>query len=128
MRKKTLQQKNQSKHNSHKHEHRLYIHGLIAYLVARFLPLTESISNFLDFSAVLLAGNHVVVDGAIDTIKNTIKHKKFQPNIHLLMSLAAFGAMIIGQFSEASLLILIFAGAHFLEDYAKNKKIGRAHV
>ena len=37
------------------------------------------------------------------------------------MSLAAFGAMIIGQFSEASLLILIFAGAHFLEGYAKNK-------
>lgn len=121
MGKKSLQQKNQSKHHSHKNEHRLYFLGLIAYLVARFLPLTESISNFLDFSAVLLAGNHVVVDGAIDTIKNTIKHKKFQPNIHLLMSLAAFGAMIIGQFSEASLLILIFAGAHFLEDYAKNK-------
>ena len=37
------------------------------------------------------------------------------------MGLAAMGAMLIGQFQEAALLILIFAGAHFLEDYAEAK-------
>lgn len=107
--------------HSHKYERQLYFIGLIAYLIARLLPLSESIANLLDISAVVLAGNHVVVEGFVDTFKQTLKQKRFQPNIHLLMSLAAFGAMIIGQFSEASLLILIFAGAHFLEDYAKNK-------
>lgn len=37
------------------------------------------------------------------------------------MVLAAAAAMIIGSFEEAGLLILIFAGAHFLEDYAEGK-------
>src|SRR5690625_2755156 len=37
------------------------------------------------------------------------------------MTLAAIGAMIIGEFREASLLILIFAGAHYLEDYAEGR-------
>ena len=112
-------------HHCHKHSHRyerqLYFVGLLAYLIARLLPLSEWIANLLDLSAVVLAGNHVVVEGFVDTFKQTVKQKKFQPNIHLLMALAAFGAIIIGQFSEASLLILIFAGAHLLEDYAKNK-------
>lgn len=37
------------------------------------------------------------------------------------MGLAAIGASIMGNFFEAALLILIFAGAHFLEDYAEGK-------
>src|SRR5690625_103989 len=47
--------------------------------------------------------------------------KKFIPNIHILMTLAAIGAVIIGEYMEAALLILIFAGAHFLEHYAEDK-------
>ena len=47
--------------------------------------------------------------------------KKFKPNIHLLMVLGAFGAILIQEYSEAALLILIFAGAHFLEDFAENR-------
>src|SRR5690625_5200786 len=43
------------------------------------------------------------------------------PNIHILMTLAAIGAVIIGEYMEAALLILIFAGAHFLEHYAEDK-------
>lgn len=109
-------------HNhNHKAEQILYLIGLIVFLLARLLPLDQSIANVLDFSVVFLAGNHVVIAGVTDTFKQTRKRKKFHPNVHLLMSLAAFGAMIIGAFHEASLLILIFAGAHFLEDYAKNK-------
>ena len=37
------------------------------------------------------------------------------------MTLAAFGAILIQEYREAALLILIFAGAHFLEGYAENK-------
>src|SRR5690625_1243922 len=49
------------------------------------------------------------------------KKKKFIPNIHILMTLAAIGAVIIGEYMEAALLILIFGGAHFLEHYAEDK-------
>ena len=112
-------------HHHHHHDHQLerwlYLIGLIGYLVARLFPLPELWGNLVDFSVVFLAGNHVVIEGVTDTFQQSINRKRFYPNIHLLMSLAAFGAMIIGQFSEASLLILIFAGAHFLEGYAKNK-------
>src|SRR5699024_11531953 len=39
----------------------------------------------------------------------------------ILMTLAAIGAVIIGEYMEAALLILIFGGAHFLEHYAEDK-------
>src|SRR5699024_11441243 len=47
--------------------------------------------------------------------------KKFTPNVHILMTLAAIGAVIINEYMEAALLILIFAAAHFLEHYAESK-------
>src|SRR5699024_386186 len=34
---------------------------------------------------------------------------------------SAIGAVIIGEYMEAALLILIFGGAHFLEHYAEDK-------
>jgi Cation transport ATPase len=37
------------------------------------------------------------------------------------MGLAAIGASLIGSFWEGTLLILIFSGAHFLEDYAEGR-------
>ena len=37
------------------------------------------------------------------------------------MALAAVGAIAIGSYEEAAMLILIFAGADFLEDYVENK-------
>src|SRR5699024_5785483 len=47
--------------------------------------------------------------------------KKFMPNSHILMGLAAIGASIMGNFFESALLTLIFGGAHFREDYAEGK-------
>ena len=52
-------------------------------------------------------------------IQNQIKN--FTPNSHILMGLAALGASLIGNFWEGTLLILIFSGAHFLEDYAEGR-------
>lgn len=50
-----------------------------------------------------------------------MRAKKFSPNIHFLMALATAGAVAIGNFEEGALLIVIFAGAHFLEDYVDGK-------
>ena len=37
------------------------------------------------------------------------------------MGLAAIGASLMGNFGEGALLIFIFSGAHFLEDYAEGR-------
>src|SRR5690625_94126 len=55
------------------------------------------------------------------SFKKTLKRKKYTPNVHILMTFAAIGAVIIGEYMEAALLILIFAGAHFLEHYAESR-------
>lgn len=131
---------NHSHDHSHEHEHQhnasscghdhshshgntpivLFGLGLLTYIIGLFVNV-EWMSIALNVFTVFAAGYHVISEGFGDTIKNTIKNKKFSPNIHILMTLAAFGAMLIGDFREAALLILIFAGAHFLEDYAENR-------
>lgn len=105
----------------------LYFIGLILFLFA-LLPLFPSVTflsplwvMILNISALILAGHHVVSAGILSTITETIKYKRFKPNIHILMALGAIGAIIIGDYRDAALLILIFAGAHFLEDYAEAK-------
>lgn len=99
-----------------------YFIGLAAFLVALVLPQGMTlVANILYIIATLTAGYHIIAEGVSDTVKDSIRTKKFAPNIHLLMALAAFGACIIGQFEESALLILIFAGAHFLEEYTEGK-------
>lgn len=112
----------------HSHDHGklpvvLYFIGLILTVVALFLSNDyESLKNILFVVATILAGYHVVVLGGIGgTIKNTKANRKFTPNSHILMGLAALGAASLGQYWEGALLILIFAGAHFLEDYAEGR-------
>lgn len=78
-------------------------------------------ANLLFLAATLLAGHHVLSEGVADTIEQTKANRRFTPNIHLLMLVGALGAMAINKFEEAALLILIFAGADALEDYATDK-------
>lgn len=110
----------------HEHEHHGYLNlilfgvGLLFYTIAWFIPL-DWLKTSLFLLTVLLSGHHVIFEGFIDTFKRSIHQKRFIPNIHLLMSLGALGAILIGEYSEAALLILIFAGAHFLEDFAESK-------
>lgn len=100
----------------------LYLGGLIAFIIATLLPNDLVLVRNLVFAlTVILSGYHVIWEGISDTVTESIQYRKFRPNIHILMLLAAFGSMIIGSFQEAALLILIFAGAHFLEDYAEDK-------
>ena len=96
-----------------------YLVGLILFIVSFFLPSWPQTIGFL--AATVLAGYHIVAEGFTHTITESKIQHKFVPNVHLLMSLAAVGSIIIGSFEEAALLILIFAGAHFLENYAEGK-------
>ena len=63
----------------------------------------------------------VVLEGIGETIENTKRQKRFTPNSHVLTGLAALGASFLGNFGEGTLLILIFSGAHFLEEYAEGR-------
>ncbi|HHW79570.1 MAG TPA: heavy metal translocating P-type ATPase [Acholeplasmataceae bacterium] len=110
--------------SDHKHNNHFaiisYFIGLIAFIVALFIN-DDIIQASLFIFATIISGYHIIIEGFISTVKNTRKARRFKPNTHLLMTLAAIGAIIIGEYREGALLILIFAGAHFLEDYAENK-------
>lgn len=115
------------KHN-HDHDHGkmpiiLYFIGLALAIVALFLSGEyQLIKNIMFSLATISAGYHVIVlEGLGETIENTKANNKFTPNSHILMGLAAIGASAIGNFWEGTLLILIFSGAHFLEDYAEGR-------
>ena len=114
--------------DSHDHDHShdgkaeviLFFTGLVAFLMALFIH-AGTLKTVLYITSLVLSGYHIIIEGFLDTFHQTIKRKKFAPNIHILMTLAAIGAVIIGEYMEAALLILIFGGAHFLEHYAEDK-------
>lgn len=118
--------------HEHNHEHNhdhgktpviLYFFGLITAIIALFLNDSYLVLQNILFSiATITAGYHVVIlEGIGETIENTRRKKRFSPNSHILMGLAALGASLLGEFWEGTLLILIFSGAHFLEDYAEGR-------
>lgn len=115
-------------HSHEKHHHGnipivLYFVGLLLALIALVLNKDYLfLKNSLFSLATLTAGYHVIiVEGLSETIENSKNNKKFIPNSHILMGLAALGASLIGSFWEGTLLILIFSGAHFLEEYAEGR-------
>lgn len=100
----------------------IYLLGLINFVIGLYIPTSRLfVKNTFFLIAVAFSGYHAICEGIEDTIENSKEKHRFVPSIHILMSLAAFGAIIIGSFEEASLLILIFAGADILEDYAEEK-------
>ncbi|MEF2290667.1 heavy metal translocating P-type ATPase [Virgibacillus dokdonensis] len=116
--------------HSHTHDHDhgkapiiLYFIGLIVAIIALFLNDDYLLLQNILFSiATIIAGYHVVIlEGIGETIENTKHKRRFTPNSHILMGLAALGASLLGEFWEGTLLILIFSGAHFLEDYAEGR-------
>ncbi|WP_027108406.1 heavy metal translocating P-type ATPase [Lacticigenium naphthae] len=125
---KQSQEKNHEESHEHDHNHGkgpivFYLIGLSLYIGALFLS-NENVflTNLLFLTALILAGYHVILnEGIAETIENTKRAKKFIPNSHILMGLAAIGASLLGEFNEGALLILIFSGAHFLEDYAEGR-------
>lgn len=124
----TPEHTHEHRHNhDHAHNHGqspvvLFFVGLLLFIAGLLLHrVIGGFSNGLFFLVVVFSGYHVIGEGFGDTYQASVAAKKFVPNIHLLMTLAAVGAMLLGNFEEAALLILIFAGAHFLEEYAEGK-------
>src|SRR5699024_1859435 len=98
----------------------LFFTGLAAFIIALFVN-AGACKSALYISSLLLSRYHIIIVRFADNIQQTMKNKKFKPNNHILMTLAALGAVILGAYMEAALLILIFGGAHFLEHYAEDK-------
>src|SRR5690625_2403199 len=90
------------------------------FLIAFFIS-HGTLKSALYIVSLILSGYHIIFEGFLDTFQQSVKKKKFMPNIHILMTLATVGAVIIGEYMEAALLILIFGGANFLEQYTENK-------
>ena len=115
---------NHDHHHDHSHNHALiislYLVGLVLFIIGFFVK-NDTAKLVLNILAILSSGYDVIIEGISDTIKTSITRKRFHPNVHILMILAAIGALIIGEYSEATLLILIFAGSHILEDYTVSK-------
>lgn len=115
-------------HQGHGHSHGHHklnpiyglIFGFILYIVSFWIKDTF-VQNTILTVAILISGYHVIYEGLVETLLHSIHHKRFIPNIHLLMVLGAIGAIIINAFDEAALLILIFAFSHILEVYADSK-------
>ena len=113
-------------HHGHDHDDSkaviFYIVGLVLYIIGLVLHfMGNGVANILFILTLILSGYHVTMEGIEDTIERSKKKGKFQPNVHILMTLAALGAVLIGNAEEGALLILIFAGAHFLEEYVEEK-------
>lgn len=119
---------NQAEEHDHSHDHDhggnteviLFFVGLLSFVIALFVQ-SQKLQVFLYLGAIFLSGYHIIFEGFVDTYRQTKKYRKFKPNIHILMTLAALGAMTIGEYLESALLIIIFAGAHYLEHYAEDK-------
>lgn len=122
---------NQEHKHDHKHAHShdhggpimAYFIGLALAILGLLLPQSLGFyKNVLFALASLAAGYDVILlEGIGETVEKSKKLGRFTPNSHILMGLAALGASILGNFWEGTLLILIFAGAHFLEDYAEGQ-------
>lgn len=117
-------------HEGHEHDHShggkftiiMFFIGIAAFITGFILEgSNELLANIAFVTSVVTAGYHIILEGIGDTFKNSIAEKKFQPNVHFLMALATAGAIAIGSFEEAAMLIVIFAGAHFLEEYVDGK-------
>lgn len=132
MEKLTINHHEHEKDHDHNHEHDhnhggkfaiiMFFVGVAAFIGGFLLEgANEQLANLAFLVAVVTAGYHIIIEGIGDTIRNSMTAKKFQPNVHFLMALATGGAIAIGNFEEAAMLIVIFAGAHFLEEYVDSK-------
>lgn len=86
----------------------------ILFTVIGFVT-SDLVSQIAFYIAIFFLGYFAAQDAIVETIKSK------SPNVDLLMILAALGAVVINYESEGAMLLLIFAGAEFLEAFASDK-------
>ena len=111
-----------SGHHHHEISLQRWVLAIGMFVLALMLERSVGwVANALFLLTIACIGKEVIVEGIMDTIEETKQFKKFRPNVHLLMTLAALGAIFIGKFEEAAMLIVIFTLAHSLEEYVEKK-------
>lgn len=95
---------------------RFLIIGVVA-LILGFLtmPMNPTLSRIIFIISIFFLGFYATKNAVVDTIQEG------RLNVDLLMVLAAVGAVLIGHESEGAVLLLIFAGAEMLENYANGR-------
>lgn len=97
-------------------EGQFLVTGIVFTILGFFLmPFNSQLSSLSFYIAIFFSGFFAAKDAVVDTIREK------SPNVDLLMILSALGATLIDYESEGALLLIIFAGAEFLEDYTSNK-------
>lgn len=79
------------------------------------MPVNSLMSQIVFYIAMFFAGFFAAQDAIVQTLRDK------SPNVDLLMILSAVGAAAINFESEGAVLLIIFAGAEFLEDFASDK-------
>ena len=80
-----------------------------------FIPMSVIASRILFYISMFFLGFFAAKNAIVETLEDK------SPNVDLLMILAAVGAALIQYESEGASLLLIFAAAEVLEDYANDK-------
>ncbi|BAM48269.1 heavy metal translocating P-type ATPase [Amphibacillus xylanus] len=93
----------------------LLIGSFMAMVGFVLMLLNHDYSRFAFYGSIFFLGFFAAKNAVVDTIQSK------SPNVDLLMILAALGATFINYESEGATLLLIFACAEVLEDYASNK-------
>jgi len=90
--------------------------GILAFsgLLVEQFGISEYLAIVLFTLAIFLGGFHIVLKGWKEAINLTL-------GMNFLMSIAVMGAMILGQWSEAAMVIFLFSLAHLLESYSIQK-------
>jgi Cd2+/Zn2+-exporting ATPase len=88
---------------------------LAVAFILRWLGLPPLVSN-LFFSGAVVAGGTPVVRAGWTTLRKT-----HSLDMNALMSIAAIGAMIVGEFAEGAVTIFLFSVGEMLEGYSTDR-------
>jgi Cd2+/Zn2+-exporting ATPase len=88
--------------------------GIAGALAGRFFPAWPLLSRGLLLAALIAGG----WDAAVDTVKNL---RQGEIDIHFLMISVALGAVFIGAWGEAVLLLFLFSISGAMEEYALDR-------
>ncbi|MEZ0180219.1 heavy metal translocating P-type ATPase ['Camptotheca acuminata' phytoplasma] len=121
-----------SKSQSQKYVY-FFLFGVLIYLIF-FIPINifyfdsdffsisfKDVLPWLTLLILFLTGFSVFKEVFYKMYEDTKKNKKLILNVNILMTLSALGSFYLSKFNESILLIIIFGGSHFLEDYIENK-------
>jgi Zn2+/Cd2+-exporting ATPase len=83
-------------------------------LAAEYLLHLETLSAALAIGAIVAGGRYIVPRGVRAAMNRSL-------DMNFLMSIAAFGAMIIGEYGEAASAMFLFAVAQLLESHSMDR-------